>query len=194
LTHVGTEPLSNRKRAASTLPHPVIQARVSNSAHGDGGRGKPVGGSECLNAFNQVRIGHAPILDNCPLLSMDKGPLSARTSPDYCPCMHKSFRDALLAALEDARTPLRAVADGAGVSYDQLVKLKNGRSRSTNVDDAIKIASFFGKSLDEFMGDRTQAQRAEIVSLYNQLTPQERDLLLAAARGFHARPLEEANE
>lgn len=96
--------------------------------------------------------------------------------------MTKRFRDAFLEALESTGTPLRRVATATGISEDQLKKLKQRESASTNVDDAIKVANFFGYTLDEFLGDRTVEDRAEIVALYNQLSARERAILRAASR------------
>lgn len=103
--------------------------------------------------------------------------------------MRVAFREALIRAVEDHDTSLRAVSKATDVSYEQLKKLNQGKSRSTNVDDAVKIANHFGKSLDEFIDDQTKIVRNELVDLYNALEPQERDLLLAAARGFRAQAL-----
>jgi len=102
--------------------------------------------------------------------------------------MPKSFRDALVSITESTSTSLRAVAIGADVSYEQLKKLKQNKSRSTNVDDAVKIANWFGMSLDEFIGDDTRAKRDEILALYNSLNEQERAVVLAAAKGVRVRP------
>lgn len=103
--------------------------------------------------------------------------------------MTKTFRDALMQIVAERGVSLRSVAVGTAVSYEQLKKLAQNKSRSTNVDDAIRIANYFGMSLDEFIGDQTQAQRQEILDLYSKLDAQERELLLAAARGFRARAL-----
>lgn len=101
--------------------------------------------------------------------------------------MRLLFRDALLRALKDTGESLRSVAEATGVSYEQLKKLKQNKSRSTNVDDAVLIANHFGQSLDEFIDDQTQVVRSEIVSVYNALEPAERRFLLDAARGIRGR-------
>lgn len=100
--------------------------------------------------------------------------------------MRKKFRDALDAAIKSSGETYASVARATGVSYEQLKKLKQGKSASTNVDDAVLIAHHFGMSLDEFIGDETQHKRREILDLYSRLSGPERDLLLAAARGFLA--------
>lgn len=124
--------------------------------------------------------------DISPHSARDKCLLGATRRADYHDAMRMAFRDALLKALEDDGVSLRSVATATGISYEQLKKLKQGKSTSTNVDDAVVIANHFGMSLDEFIGDRTKVVRGEIVELYNALEPSERSLLLAAARGFRA--------
>lgn len=100
--------------------------------------------------------------------------------------MAKPFRDALLEAVAATGTNLRKVADGANVSYEQLKKVRQRPDASTNVDDAIKVANFFGFTLDEFLSDETATDRAAIVATYFQLSQQERLLLKATGRGLDA--------
>lgn len=95
--------------------------------------------------------------------------------------MPMTFRDALLDLCE--RTPglsLRKIAEGAGVSYEQLKKLNQGKSSSTNVDDALKIAAWLGVSLEELVGDDAVQVRIEVAETYNALSPRERAMLRAA--------------
>lgn len=100
--------------------------------------------------------------------------------------MIKPFRDALLEALEARGWKMKYVAEQSGVSYEQLKKLNQGKSLSTNVDDAIKIAHVFGLTLDELVGDTTAEDRTAVTALWLQLSEAERDLLRAAARGRDA--------
>lgn len=81
--------------------------------------------------------------DNCRL--MDKSP------PEYYLPMPNSFRDALIHALQETGVSLRKVATETGVSYEQLKKIKQRATSSTNVEDALKIANFFKVPLDDFM-------------------------------------------
>lgn len=64
--------------------------------------------------------------------------------------MENTFRQAFLHAIEKTGVSVRRVAEDTGVSYDQLKKLTQRPSSSTNVDDARRIAGFFGVSLDDF--------------------------------------------
>ncbi len=121
-------------------------------------------------------------LDNYPLLSMDNCPVEKWTFIHDKKPMMKSFRDALLQGLQEKKVSVAEVARVTGVSKDQLHKIKQGKSRSTNVDDAVKIADYFGQSLDQFLSDSDIEQDAEIAELLMQLEPSERQFLLNAAR------------
>ena len=100
--------------------------------------------------------------------------------------MAKTFRSALLDALEETGLPLHRVAVGSGVSYDQLKKLRQRPLASTNVDDARAVANFFGVTLDEFLGDSSLSARLELLEFYSRLTDQEIEILKAVARGKSA--------
>jgi len=110
--------------------------------------------------------------------------------------MTKTFREALLERValtrkesaETGKPSLKAVAEGASVSYEQLKKVKQ-RGGSTNIDDAIKVANYFGLTIDEFLGDKTASIRAEIDALYMNLEERERSYLKGVADGLRARGL-----
>ncbi|MCA2013491.1 S24 family peptidase [Cereibacter sphaeroides] len=65
--------------------------------------------------------------------------------------MEKPFKDALEFAVETTRRSLRSIALDAGVSYEQLKGLMQGKSRSTNFDDGVKVAAVFGVSVEDFL-------------------------------------------
>ncbi|MHA7870643.1 MAG: S24 family peptidase [Salipiger thiooxidans] len=64
--------------------------------------------------------------------------------------MTRSFKDALEFALKKTGRSLREVTRAAGVSYEQYKGFMQGKSRSTNVDDAFKVAQAFGVSVEDF--------------------------------------------
>lgn len=101
--------------------------------------------------------------------------------------MKKRFRDAFLSALENSDLSLAEIARRTGVSQEQLKKLKQRETASTNVDDAVKIAACFGQTLDEFLDEAALADRAEILRLWSLLDPEEQEILLASAQGIAAR-------
>lgn len=85
-------------------------------------------------------------------------------------------------ASEDAPT-LAHLARSSCVPYEQLKKLVQRDTASTNVDDAIKIARYFGMTVNEFVGDTLAADRDRVAAIWNALSPQERELLKATAAG-----------
>lgn len=89
--------------------------------------------------------------DNSPLIARDNHRLDGNQRTEYPCSMSMTFAEALAAALEVTKTPLRQIAEKAGVSYEQLKKVKQGKSQSTNVDDAQKVAAAFGLTLDHLL-------------------------------------------
>jgi phage repressor protein C with HTH and peptisase S24 domain len=65
--------------------------------------------------------------------------------------MENSFRNALQNALTETGRSLRSVAIAANVSYDQLKSLIQGKAKTTNVDDAVKVAAVFGVQVEDFL-------------------------------------------
>jgi transposase-like protein len=98
--------------------------------------------------------------------------------------MTKTFRQALLDALERTGANLSDVARGASVSYEQLKKVTQRATASTNVDDARAVANYFGLTVDEFMDDSLAEDRLRLAQLWSRLSEKERQILLAAARGL----------
>jgi len=66
------------------------------------------------------------------------------------PHMETTFKAALESALKRTGRSLLSVANAAGVSYEQLKSLHQGKSKKTNVDDAMKVAAAFQVSLEDF--------------------------------------------
>lgn len=96
--------------------------------------------------------------------------------------MTRTFRDAFLDALEQTGQSVATVAKGAKVSIEQLKKLKQRETASTNVDDARRIANYFGKRLDDFIDGEITEEDIETLELLHQLEPSERQFLRTAAR------------
>jgi hypothetical protein len=108
--------------------------------------------------------------------------------------MQKPFLDALAGHLDRTGKSLRDVCTGPGVSYEQLkraLQRNKDKPASTNADDAIRVAAYFGMTLNEFVGDDLAQDRAEVAATYSQPTDQERNLLKATGRGLAAPAREE---
>lgn len=65
--------------------------------------------------------------------------------------MTNDFREAFLHAIRTSGRSVREVAATAGVSYDLLKSLHQGKARRTNVDDALRVIAAFGVSVDDFL-------------------------------------------
>lgn len=100
--------------------------------------------------------------------------------------MVRRFREAFLELLASTGDNLANIARGANVSVEQLKKLKQRDTASTNVDDAVKIAHHFGLSLDEFLEDDIVQVRSETLGQYAKLTLQERQFLQELAKARRA--------
>jgi hypothetical protein len=94
----------------------------------------------------------------------------------------RTFREALLARVAPDLT-LKAIAEGAGVSYEQLKKLNQRIDAKTNYEDAMKVSAYFGLTLNEFLEDSLAQDRAALAATYSQLSPAERALLRVIERG-----------
>lgn len=68
--------------------------------------------------------------------------------------MQETFKAALDFALTSTGRSLRSIALDAGVSYEKLKNLKQGKALTTGVDDARKVAAAFGVTLDDFYEGR----------------------------------------
>lgn len=102
--------------------------------------------------------------------------------------MVMTFREALLKALSETGASLSAVSEGAKVSYEQLKKVRARPEASTNADDAVKVAHYFGMTLDEFLQDHLAEDRALVIAKYTQLTDAEREMLRVLGRAQGAQP------
>lgn len=89
--------------------------------------------------------------DNYPQIARDNRLLSSAIARDYCRPMPLSFKEALVQAQENAGISLRRLAEKAGVSYEQLKKINQGKSQSTNAEDAVKLAAALGVSLEQML-------------------------------------------
>lgn len=91
-------------------------------------------------------------------------PKPARTTTPSCSIfrgvhdtpMTKSFREALVSHMDAENTSISELARGADVSLDITKKLRTRLSASTNAETAVKIAAYYGKTVDAFFRGRRQ--------------------------------------
>lgn len=101
--------------------------------------------------------------------------------------MKRTFRDALIEATGSGKASLKAVSDATGVSYEQLKKLKQGKSKTTNVEDAIAIAQYFNTTVEAFIDDPRTSLMTDLSELLARLDSEELEILKAAATGIASR-------
>ena len=82
-----------------------------------------------------------------------------------------SFKDALNQTLAKTGQSLETVAEGANVPLTALQTFMQADTGALVVEDAIKVAEFFGLSLDRFLGDPKVANHIAIAQLYSSLPP-----------------------
>ncbi|WP_255553494.1 helix-turn-helix transcriptional regulator [Maritimibacter sp. DP1N21-5] len=95
----------------------------------------------------------------------------------------RSFRESFIRRLDETGATVAEVADTIGVSRHQLYKLTHRKVESTNADDAVKIAAYFGMSVEEFMSDE-RASLSDFALLFAKLTPEEQAMVVAQLRGL----------
>ena len=84
--------------------------------------------------------------------------------------------------LEERNLSLRAVAETAGVSYEQLKKIKQFPQRSINFDDGVKVARALHLSLDQFLACQAASNRDAIIQALETLSPEARAALAASLK------------
>jgi plasmid maintenance system antidote protein VapI len=88
--------------------------------------------------------------------------------------------------LTDAGLAVKAGLDNSTIR--QMI----ANNRSPRIDTAVKICAALGETVESFMAQSRDPAVSELLFHLEQLTPAERDLLLAAARGLRARHPEAA--
>lgn len=76
--------------------------------------------------------------------------------------MKKTFGDALRHASEVTGRSLHSIAVDAGVSYDTLKNLSQGKAKRTNFEYAQKIVDVFGVGIDDFLSGNLTNERITI--------------------------------
>ena len=81
----------------------------------------------------------------------DNRPLMLNLKSGYFSRTMDTFRDALVHVVDTKIKSLRSIAAEAGVSYEQLKKVKQGKTQNTNIEDARRVAGVFGPNGHEVL-------------------------------------------
>ena len=112
----------------------------------------------------------------------DNRPLMLNLKSGYFSRTMDTFRDALVHVVDTKIKSLRSIAAEAGVSYEQLKKVKQGKTQNTNIEDARRDAGVFGQAVEEFILSPAGSTRDDLNAVLQLLAPQEREILLYAAK------------
>lgn len=86
--------------------------------------------------------------------------------------------------MEHYRTSISELVKATGVSRDVINKLRARENASTTAENALLIAAYYGKSVNDFITLRDEDESRRTAALLDLLTPEERQLLQAQIRGL----------
>jgi plasmid maintenance system antidote protein VapI len=82
----------------------------------------------------------------------------------------ETFREHLIAMMDASGTSAGELSRQTGVSKPLIDKLRQRKAITTNVNDAMRIAQYFGKTVEEFLGvGNRQAKIDRLTGLIAQL-------------------------
>jgi len=87
--------------------------------------------------------------------------------------MSESFREALLWHMEKEATTITDLVAGTGVSRDVVNKLRAREGSTTTVENALMIAAFYGKTVNQFVNREPAPQEDIIQALIGLLSDAE---------------------
>lgn len=100
--------------------------------------------------------------------------------------MSGEFRKALVWHMSKHDTKIADLVRATGISRDVINKLLSRENSSTAVENAVMLASYYGKTVEQFIRcDETQVN--PIAALSEMLTESEQEMLAAQVRGLIAR-------
>lgn len=103
----------------------------------------------------------------------------------------KTFSQALSETLaQEGSVSLRRVALGSGVNYEQLKKVVS-KNHKINYEAALKVAQFFGQTLEQFLEVEANRLPYKIADAYARLSDDQRLHLQGYLEGLAANPAEE---
>lgn len=101
--------------------------------------------------------------------------------------MGNDFRTALLYHMDKHQTAIVDLVKATGVSRHVINKIKAREGSSTDVENGLLIAAYYGKTLNQFVSMVDDAEVDPLVNLLELLSPAERQLLEAQILGLIAR-------
>lgn len=100
--------------------------------------------------------------------------------------MADEFREALIWHMDHHGTGIAQLVAATGVSRDVVNKLRSRPGSSTTVENALLIASFYGKTVNQFVARQAVTLDDQLQTLIDMLEPEARRILAAQVRGLLA--------
>lgn len=88
--------------------------------------------------------------------------------------MKEQFREALIQHIKVYHVNVAEMARRTGVSKELIHSLRQRKTVCPNVDDAMKLSAYFGKSVEEFIETDKDSQRERLIVLAAQLSEEDR--------------------
>lgn len=97
------------------------------------------------------------------------------------------FREALIEKMDMVGITAAELSRRTGVSKAQIDKLRQRKTEVTNVNDAIRLALFFGQPIEDFMGlTKRGTKQQEIIEKLGLLPPEVRDVFVVSINAMVA--------
>lgn len=100
--------------------------------------------------------------------------------------MASDFRNALLWHMDKNETKIADLVKSTGISRDVINKLRSRENSSTTAENAMLIASYYGKSLEQFVRCEDVSHENALAALADLLRPDEAAMIEAQLRGILA--------
>lgn len=165
---------------------PVIQARVSGRSTANRSGSCPDFIGVCFNAAEGVvKFVHGGEFAK----RHDPLQVPIDTLPDFPPprltsAMAEDFRAALLWHMQEHGTTVAQLVAATGVTRDIINKVRMRENASTSVENAVLIAAYYGKTVNEFLALRPSTEASRIRALVDLLPTEAQRLLEAQIRGL----------
>lgn len=128
---------------------------------------------------------HAPDSANWhSLLQVPIATLRKKSAIGLDAAMSSDFRDALIWHMEQHETPISDLVRETGVSRDVINKLRARPGSSTTAENAMLIAAYYGKSVNDFISRKPASEADRLAALFGLLSEEERRMLEAQLHGL----------
>ena len=98
--------------------------------------------------------------------------------------MENTFRDALSWHMKEAKTSITDLVEATGVSRDVINKLRSRENSSTTAENAVLIASHYGKTVNQFMAHASVSHQDQLQTMIGSLKIEVQMMLIAQIEGL----------